>query len=279
MQRVRDAALAMVRSPAVAGDVSPSTSQPPGTTTPGVQKPGDTTTTPSVQKPGDTTIKADQVAQAILSIITALIQQGGAGQVSSGTLANILQTLGSFLKQQQQGSGDDLLAAIKQLTDQLQKTGGVVKPPPANDVTAVLQQVANVLQNVNIAPKATAPGADQQQQAAQLQQVFDFVASIINPSQSKQLGQVNGALGQTIGNLLDGKKTGIGIAGALLTSLLTQASSGSGGVASTLTQIASVIPGLSGYAMPIFLALTAWGVLGKFEKWSQGTAPPPTSTK
>ena len=176
VQRVRDAALAMVRSPGSSWrrfPVDKSTPRDDDTRRP---ETGDTTTTPSVQKPGDTTIKADQVAQAVLSIITALIQQGGAGQVSSGTLANILQTLGSFLKQQQQGSGDDLLAAIKQLTDQLQKTGGVVKPPPANDVTAVLQQVANVLQNVNIAPKATAPGADQQQQAAQLQQVFDFVA-------------------------------------------------------------------------------------------------------
>ena len=89
-----------------------------------------------------------------------------------------------------------------------------------------------------------------------------------------KLGQVNGALGQTIGNLLDGKKTAIGIAGALLTSLLTQASSGSGALANVLTQLASGVPGLSGYAMPIFLALSAWGALGKLEKWAQGTAPP-----
>jgi hypothetical protein len=27
--------------------------------------------------------------------------------------------------------------------------------------------------------------------------------------------------------------------------------------------------------MPIFLGLAAWGVLGKMEKWAQGTAPPP----
>ncbi len=26
--------------------------------------------------------------------------------------------------------------------------------------------------------------------------------------------------------------------------------------------------GLSPYTMPIFIALTAWGVLGKFEKWN-----------
>ena len=33
--------------------------------------------------------------------------------------------------------------------------------------------------------------------------------------------------------------------------------------------------GLSGFALPVFLGLTAWGVLGKMEKWSQGTAPRP----
>ena len=26
-------------------------------------------------------------------------------------------------------------------------------------------------------------------------------------------------------------------------------------------------------ALPVFLALTAWGVLGKFEKWTQPVAP------
>jgi hypothetical protein len=37
--------------------------------------------------------------------------------------------------------------------------------------------------------------------------------------------------------------------------------------------------GLSGFAMPIFLAMTVWGVLGKLEKWSQGTAPLPVVAK
>jgi hypothetical protein len=35
--------------------------------------------------------------------------------------------------------------------------------------------------------------------------------------------------------------------------------------------------GLSGFAMPIFLAMTAWGVLGKFEKWER-TAPLPVTS-
>lgn len=59
----------------------------------------------------------------------------------------------------------------------------------------------------------------------------------------------------------------------MLTPLLAQvpATSGLGTVLAMLTPIA----GLSGFAMPLFLALTAWGVLGKFEKWAQGTAPAP----
>jgi hypothetical protein len=87
------------------------------------------------------------------------------------------------------------------------------------------------------------------------------------------LGQVNGALGETLGNLLNGKKTAIGLIGAVLTSVLHQvpAGTGLGDVIAMLTPAT----GLSGYTMPVFLGLTAWGVLGKFEKWAQGTAPPP----
>jgi hypothetical protein len=33
--------------------------------------------------------------------------------------------------------------------------------------------------------------------------------------------------------------------------------------------------GLAPFTLPIFLGLTAWGVLGKMEKWSHGTAPRP----
>ena len=35
------------------------------------------------------------------------------------------------------------------------------------------------------------------------------------------MGQVNGALGETLGNLLNGKKTAIGIVGTALTSVLS----------------------------------------------------------
>jgi hypothetical protein len=164
-----------------------------------------------------------------------------------------------------------------------------VLPAPANDLTSTLQQVANLLQklNINIPPTSTTPISmpPPPNQAAQLQKILDFVSGLINPSgKSAPLGQVNGALGQTIGNLLNGNKTAIGLIGSLLTAWLSSvpalpAGTSPSGILGLLQLIAGSVPGLSGFTMPLFLALSAWGALGKLEKWAQGTAPPPTSTK
>jgi hypothetical protein len=190
-----------------------------------------------------------------------------------------------------QASGD-LIVAIKELSDGLQKGAGVhipTLPVPANDPTSTLQQVGNILQklNISVAPMSATPisMAPPQDQAAQLQKILDFVSGLINPSgNSKSLGQVNGALGETIGNLLDGKKTAIGAIGSLLTAWLSSVpalppGTTPSGLFGLIQQIAGSVPGLSDFTMPFFLALTAWGVLGKLEKWAQGTAPAPTNTK
>ena len=109
-----------------------------------------------------------------------------------------------------------------------------------------------------------------------LLKALDLIRTILVPGadgKSLPLGQVNGALGQTIGNLLNGKKTALGLLGAVATPLLTQASATTalGPVLALLTPAAGLAP----FTLPIFLGLTAWGVLGKMEKWAQGTAPPP----
>ena len=78
--------------------------------------------------------------------------------------------------------------------------------------------------STSAAPMSATPisMAPPQDQAAQLQKILDFVSSLINPSGNSQpLGQVNGALGETIGNMLDGKKTAIGAIGSLLTAWLS----------------------------------------------------------
>jgi hypothetical protein len=207
---------------------------------------------------------------------------------------DLLVAIKQLLDQLQKGGGvqvptpangqapGDLIVAIKQLLDHVRKGGGIQIPVPANDLTGTLQQVANILQKINIAPTSTTPIATPPlDQAAQLQKIFDFVGGLINPSgKSPPLGQVNGALGETIGNLLNGNKTAIGLIGTLLTGWLSNvpalpAGASASGMIGLLQLIVGSIPGLSGFTMPLFLVLTAWGVLGKLEKWAQGTAPPP----
>jgi hypothetical protein len=157
-----------------------------------------------------------------------------------------------------------------------------IQIPGPDDVTALLERLVPLVERLQgqgtvggtigsvpgVTPIATP-------QPAQLGKALDLIKTILAPGadgKSLPLGQVNGALGQTIGNLLNGKKTALGLLGAVATPLLTQAST-STALAPVLAMLTPAA-GLSGFALPIFLGLTAWGVLGKMEKWSQGTAPP-----
>jgi peptidoglycan hydrolase-like protein with peptidoglycan-binding domain len=153
-------------------------------------------------------------------------------------------------------------------------------PTPAPMPPDLLQKVIGVLLRRPMArpqgqlPMTLPPSAAPQTEG--LQKALELLKAIMTPGtddKSRPLGQVNGALGETLGNLLDGKKTAIGVLGTALTAILSQVPPGSG-----LGQVlAPLIPaaGLSPFAMPVFLAMSAWGILGKFEKWAQGTAPPP----
>jgi hypothetical protein len=155
----------------------------------------------------------------------------------------------------------------------------VAAPTGPNDIGAWLERLMTLVGRLQNQGTTTAP-ASASQQTEQLRKAVELLTAILAPGtdgKSLPLGQVNGALGETLGNLLNGKKTAIGILGTALTSVLSQVPAGSG-----LGQVlASLTPavGLSPFAMPIFLAMSAWGVLGKFEKWAQGNAPPPRIPK
>ena len=112
--------------------------------------------------------------------------------------------------------------------------------------------------------------------AGAVRKALDLIKTLLVPGADGKplaLGQVNGALGQTIGNLLNGKKTAIGLLGAVGTPIADE------GVcdhrARPPARHADAGHRPAPFTLPIFLGLTAWGVLGKMEKWSQGTAPPP----
>ncbi|MCG2628906.1 peptidoglycan-binding protein [Bradyrhizobium sp. WYCCWR 13023] len=150
----------------------------------------------------------------------------------------------------------------------------------ANDPIGLLERLLALANNAVPTTGPTTPGAPAPAPADQLKPIVDLLSTLLNKDGKPVLGQVNGALGETIGKMLDGKKTALGIGGSLITALLSAvtASPNAGGLAGLLGTIASAVPGLSQFALPISLALTAWGVLGKMEKWAQGTAPPPKVT-
>src|SRR5262249_37104703 len=106
----------------------------------------------------------------------------------------------------------------------------------------------------------------------QLSQVIKVLNVILGQDGAPALGQVNGALGDTIGNLLNGKKSALGIGGSLLTALLMSVPTDAGAVAQggalikMLAPIVGAVPGLGQVALPVFLAIGAWGALGKLEK-------------
>jgi predicted chitinase/peptidoglycan hydrolase-like protein with peptidoglycan-binding domain len=152
--------------------------------------------------------------------------------------------------------------------------GEVTVPTNPNDIGAWLERLVPLVQRLQ--PQATTTSPSALPQTEQLRKALDLLTAIIAPGSDHKvvpLGQVNGALGETLGKLLNGKKTAIGVGGAALTSILAHvpAETGLGQVLALLTPAV----GLSPFAMPVLLGLSAWGMLGKFEKWRQGTAPPP----
>jgi len=91
------------------------------------------------------------------------------------------------------------------------------------------------------------------------------------PDKEKALTNVNNALGQTVGKVLDGKKTGLGILGTLAAFLL----GGTSGdptlnvtnAGSVLGPLLGAVGGASPVILPITIALMGWGLLGKIDKW------------
>jgi lysozyme family protein len=77
------------------------------------------------------------------------------------------------------------------------------------------------------------------------------------------LTPVNGALGTTIGNMLDGRKSFLGILGSVLSSLLSAGSP----LLALIPALGPIAP-IASALLPIFLALTAWGGLGKLDKYA-----------
>jgi lysozyme family protein/peptidoglycan hydrolase-like protein with peptidoglycan-binding domain len=240
-----------------------------------------TTTPPAPTNPNDPV----NIIERVLSIVQKINLQPGPGTtvpVPSGTpstdqLKQVKDVITAVIGQT---PTSDVLSQILQRMQPSLSNSTTTPPAPTNpnDPVNIIERILGIVQKINLQPGTgtTMPVPSGTPSADQLKQVIDVITAVIGQTKPP-LGQVNGALGETIGNLLNGKKTAIGIGGSLITSLLAAVTSSpnAGGLAGLLGTIATSVPGLSQFTLPIFLAITAWGVLGKIEKWSQGTAPPP----
>jgi peptidoglycan hydrolase-like protein with peptidoglycan-binding domain len=163
------------------------------------------------------------------------------------------------------------LAAI----DRKLRFGGGGIPSGPTEITAWLERLVRLIERLKTpTTPVPAPGS---QQPEQLRKALELLAILVPGAGGKSapLGQVNGALGETLGKLLNGKKTAIGVIGTALTAILSNVPAGTG-LGDVLTMLTpTALTPAAPFTLPIFLALSAWGVLGKFEKWNQGTAPPP----
>ena len=85
-------------------------------------------------------------------------------------------------------------------------------------------------------------------------------------AQYPELTPLNAALGPFLGRLLDGKKTVIGVVGAVLTTLLTPGGANATDVQALFAKLQPMLTGAAPILQPLFIALTLWGALGKIEK-------------
>ena len=77
------------------------------------------------------------------------------------------------------------------------------------------------------------------------------------------LTPVNAALGETLGKMLNGKKTVLGTIGLLATTLLPPLQT----VIPALAPVSAAVSAAAPILAPLFSALTGWGALGKIDKW------------
>jgi uncharacterized protein (TIGR02594 family) len=172
------------------------------------------------------------------------------------------------------------MASATTIPQQLVGATPTTSTPSQANLAALIQQALAIIQTLNAAPSQPT-GTTPAQPQDQVKQVINVLNALLGAAADQPadgskppLGQVNGALGQTIGNLLNGNKSAIGIIGSLATSILQSA--GPNVPLSTILPSVTSSAGLGSVAMPFFLAMAAWGVLGKLEKWSPQASPPPS---
>lgn len=187
---------------------------------------------------------------------------------------------------------NDIAASARHLIGETRMTDvkpQILEPSQSNrhEQDPIIQLLRVLLAN-HLKPQTTA--VTHSTDTARLAHILEMLANPATlPNQPKgraPLTPVNNALGETIGALLNGKKTGLGSLGLLLTAILPiffpAQLAPLGSLISIIGEAAQTAPfkqalasdtGLSTKLMaalqPLLLGITGWGILGKMDKWSQ----------
>ncbi|MFG1294063.1 peptidoglycan-binding domain-containing protein [Xanthobacter versatilis] len=249
--------------------------------------PGAVISAQAAPSPEDRPAQKDQPAprplepiHALLLVIAGLLKERPmpdslGGQNRTDPIGALLAaTLQSIAGRQPTFGGSGGTAASSTPSGQIELSAATPPAGPAAPATTsqnadVLKQVTDVIQALEA---VRAAGGLAHITPDQLAKIINLAVPLIQTT-TAALGPVNGALGQWIGNLLNGRKSAIGIIGSLATGLIQAAHLDPTALAGPL---AAVLPGLGQFGLPIFLAMTAWGFLGKMEKWTvaAGQTPP-----
>lgn len=154
-----------------------------------------------------------------------------------------------------------------------------VPPIPAPQGQSNQHAILTALVSALLANRGSSKPKQQQSETDILAVLLKLVAgNVTGATIPKPEQPINDALGKGIGNMLNGRKTAIGILGTLATILLPVLAPESsnailsafnlgGATPDTATAVAASAAKGTTFLSSIFAAMGSWGILGKIEKW------------
>lgn len=139
--------------------------------------------------------------------------------------------------------------------------------PRSAEMAAIVAAVIQVLDSRRVGSVTPPLTPNSQDVAESMRRIEETLAA--QGKLKPELTPVNAAMGQTLGTILDGKKTAGGTIGLLLSTLLPALVP----IIPGLAPVAAAISAAAPIAIPILAALTGWGVLGKIDKWFEKRPP------
>lgn len=233
---------------------------------------------PTLDSEGDVTrpdLDAGQLLQSLLALLEQLVTDKAISKESAGMLKAVLPAL---LDGRLSGKAPDpgmLVALLSQFAS--------ARPSPVGTGNAAAESKHDtpdvMLALLSALFKAGFPDSEITRRLGDIVTRMTPVILPDNSAATNKLTPVNAALGPFIGRLLDGRKSGLGLVGALLSALFLPAQGSAGSVAEMLSPLAALLPAalgttltsLSPVTLPIFLALLIWGFMGKMDKYARAT--------